>query len=205
MAPSVDQTSRPKPEFEWKSTALIVVDMQNDFVLAGGPLHVAGGAAVVAEVKKAVEVSRAKGAHVVWVVRQHDASGRDVELFRKHLYADGVVGPTVKGSKGAELVDGLEPKTGEVIMVKSRFSAFFATNLDLVLRRMAITNVVVVGVQTPNCIRATVFDALALDYPKVVVLADATAAGTPEVHEANLYDIRKVGVSTPTVDEWAGW
>lgn len=68
-----------------------------------------------------------------------------MELFRTHLYADGVVGPTVKGSKGSELVEGLEPKTGEIIMVKSRFSAFFATNLDLILRRMGITDVVVVG------------------------------------------------------------
>jgi nicotinamidase-related amidase len=202
MAPVVDQDSGLESKKDWKHTAVLVVDMQNDFVLAGGPLHVVGGAAVVADVKKAVEACRAYGAHVVWVVRQHDARGRDVELFREHLYPDGVVGSTVKGSKGAELVDGLEPTEQDTILVKSRFSAFFATNLDLILRRLGITSVVVFGVQTPNCIRATAFDALALDYAKVAVLADATGAATPEVHEANLYDMRKVGISTPTVDEW---
>lgn len=79
------------------------------------------------------------------MVREHDASGRDVELFRTHLYPDGVVGPTVKGTYGCQLVDGLEPKTGETMLVKSRFSAFFATNLDLILRRLGIATVVVAG------------------------------------------------------------
>ncbi|BBN13245.1 hypothetical protein MPTK1_6g01980 [Marchantia polymorpha subsp. ruderalis] len=193
----------PKHGEEWQHTALLIVDMQNDFIQAGGPLHVAGGEAVVAEVKKAVIIAREKGAHVIWVVREHDASGRDVELFRTHLYPDGVVGPTVKGTYGCQLVDGLEPKTGETMLVKSRFSAFFATNLDLILRRLGIATVVVAGVQTPNCIRATAFDALALDYPKVMVLADATAAASPKVHDANLFDMRNVGIGTPTVDEWS--
>ncbi|KAL2622951.1 hypothetical protein R1flu_003156 [Riccia fluitans] len=192
-----------KPGLDWKRSALIVVDMQNDFIQPGGPLHVAGGSAVVAEVKKSVSIAREKGAHVIWVLREHDANGRDVELFRAHLYPDGQIGPTVKGTYGSQLVEGLEPKSGEIILVKSRFSAFFATNLDLILRRLDIKTVVVAGVQTPNCIRATAFDALALDYPKVVVLADATAAASAKVHDANLFDIRNVGIATPTVEEWS--
>jgi nicotinamidase-related amidase len=60
----VDQTNCPESETDLKHTALLVVDMQNDFVLAGGPLDVAGGAAVVDDAKKAVDGSRAKGVHI---------------------------------------------------------------------------------------------------------------------------------------------
>lgn len=78
------------------------------------------------------------------VVREHDPSGRDVELFRRHLYSGGK-GPTVKGLKGAELADGLVIKEGDYKLVKTRFSAFFATHLDSVLKTLGIKNLVIVG------------------------------------------------------------
>ncbi|XP_024517726.1 probable inactive nicotinamidase At3g16190 isoform X1 [Selaginella moellendorffii] len=211
-----------------RRTALLVIDMQNDFVLPGGPMHVLGAPAIVPAVQKSVETARRHGHFIVWVVREHDASARDVELFRRHLY-DGETGPTCKGESGAALVDGLIPQPGEHIQRKFRFSAFFATNLDLVLRRAGISHLVIVGVQTPNCIRATVFDAIALDYA-VTVIADATAAASPEIHAGkeeltfrtalaaafrtvslalilllvgNLLDMRNVSAATPTLEEWA--
>jgi nicotinamidase-related amidase len=187
---------------KWKSTALLVVDMQNDFLSPECCLFVAGGPRVIPAVQKAVDIAREKGAFVVWVVREHHETGRDVEYFRKHLY-DGTSGPTMRGAVGAALVDGLVPLPGEHKIVKSRFSAFFATNLDLVLRREGIQHVVVAGVQTPNCIRATAFDAVAYDYPFVTVLSDATGAQTDAIHSANLLDMRKVSIATPTVAEWA--
>lgn len=188
----------------WKKSALLVIDMQNDFVLPGGPLYVKGGAAIVPAVKQAVSFAREKGALIVWVIREHHKSGRDVECFRRHHYNTEQVGPTVKGTKGAALVDGLEPQPEDQVIVKYRFSAFFGTNLHSVLHCAGIQNVIVVGVQTPNCIRQTVFDAVALDYPSVVVLSDATGAASPEVHDANLFDMRNVGVATPSVVEWMG-
>ncbi|KAG2650149.1 hypothetical protein PVAP13_1NG148200 [Panicum virgatum] len=135
------------------------------------------------------------------VVREHDPSGRDVELFRRHHYSAGK-GPTVKGLKGAELADGLVIKKGEYKLVKTRFSAFFATHLDSVLKTAGIKNLVIVGVQTPNCIRQTVFDAVALDYEKITVLIDATAAARPEIHLSNIRDMKNIGVETPTLEEW---
>lgn len=86
------------------------------------------------------------------VVREHHETGRDVEYIRKHLY-DGRTGPTVRGTDGAALADGLLPHDGEHKIVKSRFSAFFATNLDLVLRRVGIDHIVVVGMcSSKTCI-----------------------------------------------------
>ncbi|KAJ0701567.1 putative N-carbamoylsarcosine amidase [Helianthus annuus] len=164
------------------TTALLVIDMQNDFLLADSSIRVAGGLAIVPNVIKAVEDARRRGFLVVWVVREHDPLGRDVELFRRHFYAEGKPKPTSKGSKGAELVDGLVIKQEDYKVVKTRFSAFFATHLHSVLQGAGIDSLVAVGVQTPNCIRQTVFDAVALDYKSVTVIVDATAAANPDVH-----------------------
>ncbi|BBG98968.1 Isochorismatase family protein [Prunus dulcis] len=185
---------------KWKHTALLVIDMQHDFVDVDGPTLVGGGKAIVPNVIKAVQIARQRGMLVV--VREHDPLGRDVELFRRHLYPAGKVGPTVKGQFGAELVHGLVIQEGDYKLVKTRFSAFFATHLDSFLKGAGIDSLVVTGVQTPNCIRQTVFDGVALDYKSVTVVLDATAAATPEVHAANILDMKNIGVATPTLQEW---
>lgn len=167
---------------KWKNTALLVIDMQKDFILPGSPMQVEGGQAIVPNVIKAVEVARGRGIPIIWVVREHDPLGRDVELFRRHLYSPGKSKPTSKGGVGAELVDGLVIKEDDYKLVKTRFSAFFNTHLHLYLQGTGIGRLVITGVQTPNCIRQTVFDAVALDYQSVTVILDATAAATDEVH-----------------------
>ncbi|XP_076881161.1 putative inactive nicotinamidase At3g16190 [Bidens hawaiensis] len=184
------------------STALLVIDMQNDFLLEDSAIRLDGGLAIVPNVIKAVEDARRRGFVVVWVVREYDPLGRDVELFRRPFYANGNLKPTSKGSKGAEMVDGLVIKPEDYKVVKTRFSAFFDTNLQSFLQGAEIDNLVVVGIQTPNCIRQTVFDAVALDYKSVTVIVDATAAATPDVHAANIYDMKNVGVAAPTLEEW---
>ncbi|XP_020097510.1 probable inactive nicotinamidase At3g16190 isoform X2 [Ananas comosus] len=186
---------------KWNETAMLVIDMQNDFILPDCSVHVADGLAIVPSVIQAVSVARERGIFVIWVVREHDRWGRDVELFRRHFYADGK-GPATKTSKGAELVDGLSIEGGDYKLVKMRFSAFLGTHLHSLLQNSGIKNLVVVGVQTPNCIRQTVFDAVSLDYQHVSVISDATAAATPEIHFANMRDMKNIGVATPTLQEW---
>ncbi|KAJ3692245.1 hypothetical protein LUZ60_012595 [Juncus effusus] len=193
----------PPPPPKWTETALLVIDMQKDFVLPEmrSPMLVAGAKGIVPAVAKAVSVARDRGVFVIWVVREHDPFGRDVELFRRHHYSDGK-GPTMKGGTGSELVNELKIKKKDYKLIKTRFSAFFNTNLDSLLKSSGIKSLVVVGVQTPNCIRQTVFDAVALDYEKVTVIIDATAAATPEIHFSNIRDMENVGVATPTLEEW---
>ena len=84
----------------------------------------------------------------VKVVREHDPQGRDVELFRRHLYSDGKVGPTAKGSVGAELVEGLVIEEGDYKLVKTRFSAFFATHLHSFLKTAGIHSLVITGMSS---------------------------------------------------------
>ncbi|MCO5609494.1 hypothetical protein L7F22_063722 [Adiantum nelumboides] len=179
-------------------SALLIVSMQNDFVLSSSRLYTPAAPAIVPLINQAISFARERGALIVWAVREHHPSGIDLELFRKVRFA----GITVKGTKGAAVIDELKPQPEDVVIAKTRFSAFFGTNLHLVLQSAGIQNLIFTGIQTPNCIRQAVFDAVALDYPSVVVLSDATAANKPEVHEANLYDMRMVKVATPTVAEW---
>ncbi|KAK4413857.1 putative inactive nicotinamidase [Sesamum alatum] len=182
------------------NTALLVIDMQKDFIY--GPMHVKGGEAIVPNVIKAVEVARSRSIPVIWVVREHDPLGRDVELWRRHFYSADKPKPAAKGSVGAELVEGLVIKDDDYKLVKTRFSAFFNTHLHSYLQGAGVNKLVITGVQTPNCIRQTVFDAVALDYHSVTVIVDATAAATPDIHNANMIDMKNIGVGTPTLKEW---
>ncbi|XP_047961313.1 probable inactive nicotinamidase At3g16190 isoform X1 [Salvia hispanica] len=187
---------------EWKHTVLLVIDMQKDLILPYSPAAVKGGEAIVPNVINAVEVARNRDIPIIWVVREHDSLGRDVESFRRHFYASDKTKLLVKGSPGAELVEGLEIKPHDYKLIKTRFSAFLNTNLHSYLQGAGIYKIVVCGVQTPNCIRQTVFDAVSLDYDEVTVIVDATAAATAEIHNANVVDMKNIGVATPTLEEW---
>ncbi|KAH9665866.1 putative inactive nicotinamidase [Citrus sinensis] len=72
------------------------MDMQNDFIADDGLVKMDGGKAILPNVIRAVEIARQRGILVVWVVREHNPLGRDVELFRRHRYSPGKVGPAVK-------------------------------------------------------------------------------------------------------------
>ncbi|WZY95368.1 hypothetical protein YC2023_067697 [Brassica napus] len=185
-----------------------VYSKPNDFIEEGSVTQVKGGKAIVPNVIRVVELARQRFVERLMVktlvVREHDPQGRDVEIFRRHHYRSEKVGPVVKGTLGSKLVDGLNMREEEDYkIVKTRFSAFFGTHLHSFLQTSGITKLVIAGVQTPNCIRQTVFDAVELDYPDVTVIVDATAAATPEIHTANILDMRNIGVKTPTLHEWS--
>lgn len=180
--------------------AFIIIDMQKDFNEVGAPFRVDCGLEAMPYIEKALEATRKSNVPVFHVFRYYRADGSDVELTRY----DGFVqkgGGCVSATRGAEIMDSIKPIDGEYQIVKQRWSAFFQTELDMLLRRLGVKQVVLAGVQTPNCIRGTVWDANSLDY-EVIVLTDATNAATPEVHQANLFDMKNIGVKLMTTDEY---
>lgn len=180
-----------------KDLALVVIDMQNDFCDPEARLFVADAPTIVENVGEIMRRFRAAGAPVIVVLRQHRSAGLDVDHTRIGMFRED---PFLATSPGVDLVDGLEIKDTDVVVVKRRWSAFFATDLDMVLRRMGVRSVVLAGVQTPNCIRATANDATSLDY-HCLVLSDATASATPAIQAANLEDMSKMGVEIVTTVE----
>jgi nicotinamidase-related amidase len=182
--------------------ALLIIDMQNDFVLEGKPLRVAGAGTVIPKIQAVLTEFRKRSLPVFHVLRVHRPDGSDVEiirqeLFNKHPFA-------VAGTRGAEVIDQLAPLEGEYILTKTRMSAFIGTELDLMLRTIGVTSMVVCGIQTPNCIRTTVFDGIAYNYP-VILIDDATGAASDEVHRANIRDMQNIGVKIINAADLAGF
>lgn len=173
--------------------ALVIIDMQKDFVLPGAPACVAGAMATVPTLRRLLERARASGWTVIHVTREHRADGSDVELFRRAAFAEGR-GICVAGSEGAEIIPELAPLPGELRLLKRRFSAFLFTELDALLRRLGVDTLVIGGTQYPNCVRGTAVDAMSRDY-RVVVVTDACSAQTAQVAEANIADLRGMGIA----------
>jgi len=176
-----------------RATALLVIDMQEDFVLPEGPLFVAGAPATVPALARLLDLGRARGWAVFHVLREHAPDGSDAEITRRGLFAGGG-GFCLPGTPGARIVEPLRPLPGETCVVKKRFSAFFGTDLHARLTALGVGTVVIGGTQYPNCIRATATDALARDY-RVVVVTDCCSAATQAVAEANVADLRAMGLT----------
>lgn len=177
---------------EKAKNAILVVDMLNDFVLPDSPMRVEGAYATLPALAKFLDFGRNSKWAVIYVNRTHRKSGVDAEMTRRHFFEEGKPF-CVPGTKGAEVVEAIRPGPDDIIVTKQRFSAFFATDLDLVLRGLGVKTVYVTGTQYPNCIRATAVDSMGLDY-LTIVCTDCCSAATPQVAEANIFDIRNMGI-----------
>lgn len=181
-----------------RGIALLIIDMQRDFVLPGAPLCVAGALPSVPVVRRLLDRARDRGWPVFHVVREHAPDGGDAEPCRRHLFRAGG-GVCVAATTGAAVVDELTPLPGERKLVKTRFSGFYRTSLEDELRALGISTVLVAGTQYPNCVRGTAVDALYRDF-RVIVVSDACSAQTPEVAEANIRDMRGMGIVCEPLD-----
>ena len=79
-------------------TAILVIDMQNDFVLPGAVLNVAGAQATIPAIQELIKFGRSKGWQIIHIIREHDASGCDADMPRRHLFKDGKPGYCVPGT-----------------------------------------------------------------------------------------------------------
>lgn len=181
--------------------AFLIIDMQNDFNLKGAPFCVDCGLETLPYIEQALKATRETEIPVFHVFRNYLANGADCEITRYQAYKEhGFHGCTIN-EQGAEILTSIKPIAGEYQIVKHRWSAFFQTELDMILRRLGVKQIIISGVQTPNCIRATAWDANSLDY-EVIVLTDATNAKTQEIHEDNLRDMQNIGIKLMTTQEY---
>jgi ureidoacrylate peracid hydrolase len=177
------------------STAMIVVDMQNDFVAPGAPMQSHAGLAMVPQLQRALSCCRASGIPVIYTAHVHRANGCDFGLL-SHAPAIAQGAALVAGSEGAAIFPEIAPREDEIVISKHRFSAFYGTDLEIILRGLGVKTVVITGVTTENCCHATARDAFFRDF-QVVFLSDATATrdypdlgygsmSADEVHRATL-------------------
>jgi nicotinamidase-related amidase len=178
---------------------LLIIDMQYDFLDASSPLFVGDGPSIISNVREILNYFRENKFHLLFVKRLHRVDGSDVDKARIELFQR-TGGFLIEGTRGAEIVEVIKPLSSEAVVIKKRWSAFFHTDLDLILRRMEIKTLIICGLQTPNCIRASVTDAISLDYD-VIVLEDGTASSDLEIQKLNLLDMENIGAKILRTDE----
>ena len=184
-------------------SAFIIIDMENGFIDQASPLCIAGAAVTIPALASAIEAAREKGIPVFYVKRIYRPDGSDVENTRYECWrsAESVLAPGSAGPCSIEEPAALAPRPEDYIIIKPRFSAFFQTELDLILRRLDVRNIILTGTTTPNCIRTTAYDGISLDY-NVIALEDCCSSQTPEIQRANIDDMARIGVTVMTSDEF---
>jgi nicotinamidase-related amidase len=202
-----------------RHTALVVVDMQRDFCIPGGAFDKLGVdismyPPMIPRLARLIEGARAAGAPVVYIQmtvlpgRRSESPAQIRFNLRLHLGAEGVVEPlsyTPDGSVGQEVIPELAPQDGDWIVKKYRSSAFWGTNLDMLLRSNGIKSIVVSGCTTEGCVESTARDGLFADY-YVVIPEDCVASDDRAQHDASLLLMRHrfdLASSEAILAEWS--
>ena len=193
-------------------TALIIVDMENDFVAPGAPMETPAGRVMLPTLQRVLTFCREQGVHVIYTTHAHRRDGCDMGRFADLWPPIRNRTGLVDGEPGIEIYPELAPRDNEVVIKKHRYSAFYGTDLEIILRGLGVETVVISGVTTENCCHATARDALFRDY-KVVFLSDATATFdypdvgqgkmlADEVHHATLVILSLSTAHVMTADEF---
>lgn len=167
--------------------ALLLIDLQKEVLDPRGTLR--GDLPNVADrlldsVRSLIEWARSRELPVIWVRMAFRPGYVDAPLSVRETVSE-MAGRLVDGSWGAEIVDELDRREHDIVITKKRPSAFFGTDLDFVLRGLAVEVLIVAGTSTNWAVESTVRDADSLDY-RVVIPREATGARLGEMHEPSL-------------------
>jgi nicotinamidase-related amidase len=198
---------------QFAAWALLVVDMQNDFLHAEGftfqtrrkpeaQSDMSFLAGTIPQVKRLTDAFRSRGRPVVYLAHmlRRDYSDAQFPYWRLGLPPAGGRTFSVEGTWGAQIVDELKPHEREHLIIKKGFGGFSNTPLDTVLRNMGVTTCVVSGVMTCVCVSTTVRGGVEHNY-RMIVASDAVADINREGHYAELKTLARVFADIRTVDE----
>jgi len=164
-----EYTVHERVEVDPRSTALVVVDMQNDFCRPEGKLFVPDAPATIPAIQRLLGLARAEGMAVFFTQDWHYPGDPEFALWGEHALAD---------SWGARIVDELQPVAGERVVRKPRYDGFYGTSLDHDLRLAGARTLIVCGTVANICVLHTAASA-ALRWYKVVLPVDAISALNP--------------------------
>lgn len=157
-------------------TALIVIDMQNDFVKEGGSLVCPGAEDTIPRIQRLLGLARETGIEVAFSQDTHDEGDPEWEIWPEHVR---------RGTWGWRIVDELEPREDELVIQKVRYDAFYGTHLEHFLRLWGIDTLVICGTVANICVHYTAASA-ALRWFDVVIPRDAVSALDPFDLESSL-------------------
>lgn len=193
---------------DWENSALITIDVQQDFTLPGAPSEMAGTMDVVPALRSLAGAFRSAGRPIVHVVRLYRPDGSNVDACRREAVEEGAILAVRPGEDGAELVGELKPSPeirldaerllggkiqeigeSEWIIYKPRWGAFYETSLQELLQGLGVNTLVICGCNFPNCPRTTTYEASERDY-RVVAITDATSG----IYERGIRELEGIGV-----------
>ena len=163
--------------------ALLVIDLQNFFLDPRSPTFTAGGAAILPHVQKLIAAFHKAKRPIIYTTHVHKADGSDAGIMK--WWWEGMCR---EGHPEADVHSSIAPRTQDKVIVKHRYSAFYNTDLETVLRCAKIEDLVITGIMTNLCCESTARDAYYRDY-RVFFLADATGATDEELHVAALMNL----------------
>lgn len=137
------------------NTALLVIDMLNDFLLDGAPLQVPGGKDVIPCIREQIDKARQNGLPILYPCDAHAQDDPEFKIWPPHA---------VKGTKGAEIVDELKPASSDIYIPKTKYNSFYRTDLEQRLESLRVEKLIVTGVVTEICILYTSADAIMRGY-----------------------------------------
>lgn len=164
--------------------ALVLIDVQKSFFDQAGGNYFPGTAAIEPHLHRLLHAAREGGRVIIHVAERHRPNIEDFESVKLPRHC-------IDGEYDAEFAEGFGPRGGnEHLLPKRRVSAFFATDLDMLLREKNICRLVIAGVKTNVCVRATVIDGFSLGY-RCHVVKDAVASNRQNLADASLEDIER--------------
>jgi biuret amidohydrolase len=179
IAPYNVHPMKPHPQ----RTALLVTDMQIFFLDPKSPTFTCGGLAILPRLKKLISIFREKRLPVIYTQHVHHPDHLDSGIMGWWWK-----GMCIEGSPESEVHPEIAPQPGEKVIQKHRYSAFYNTDLETVLRVLKVEDLVITGVMTNMCCESSARDAYYRDY-RVFFLADGTGSINEEMHLASLMNL----------------
>jgi len=173
--PIPEYTVKEKVKLKASETAVIVVDMQNDFVDPKGALFVPKAKETIEPIKKLLDKAREKGIKIFYTQDWHEENDIEFDIWGKHAVA---------GTWGAEIIDELKPQKRDTLIKKLRYDAFFGTPLDHLLRIHGVKNVIIVGTVANICVLHTASSAALHGYKVIVPIDGISALNDFDYHAA---------------------
>lgn len=168
-------------EISVEKCAVLVVDMLNDFLKEGGVMKMDGAEVIYQPISDLVKAAREYGLPVIYVNDCHRKNKYDSEFDKRPEHC-------IEGSWGGQVIEELKMEESDYVVRKRRYSGFYQTDLQLVLDELNVKNVIITGVMTNICVRATAHDAFFLGY-QVLIPRDCCMASSSREQESTLFDI----------------